>query len=113
MRAGELRHPVLVRRPETVPEQDSTGQVIADWVTVAADKASIEMLRASERFVAAQEYATATHRVRLRYQPAYAAMDASWIVVEGDRVFKLIGPPNNVKERNREIELICEEGPPV
>lgn len=112
MKAGELRHLVVIRRPPTEEDQDSTGQVIGDYVTVAAVKASIQMLSAREKFVSAQDFATATHRIRMRYQPALDAMDASWIVVYDDRVFKLIGPKDNVKERNREIVLLCEEGPP-
>jgi SPP1 family predicted phage head-tail adaptor len=111
--AGEYRHTVVIRRPPTVETQDSTGQVIGGYETVTTAKAKIEMISARERFVAAQEYATATHRISMRYQPALDAMDASWIVAFGDVVYKLIGPKDNVKQRNREIVLLCEEGPPV
>lgn len=112
MRAGPRRHLVLIQRPETDPPQDTAGQVVADWVTVTPAMASIEQLSARERFVSAQEFATATHRVCLYYQVELDGIDANWRVLFGDRVFTLVAPPNNVKERNREIELLCEEGPP-
>lgn len=112
MRAGALRHLVAVQRPATVEMQDTAGQVIGDPVTVASAMASIEQLSARERFVVAQDVATATHRIRVYWAPELAAMDASWSVLFGARVFKLVAPPNNVLERNRELELLCEEGPP-
>lgn len=112
MRAGELRHLVLIQRPATEPLQDSAGQVIDDPVTVASAMASIKQLSARERFVVAQDLATATHRIKLYWTPELDGMDASWSILFGARVFRLVAPPNNVLERNREFELLCDEGPP-
>lgn len=113
MRAGELKDVVAIQRPPTEETQDSTGQPTGTFVTVVTTRAKIELLRATERFTAQQNFATATHRITVRYEPALDAIDATWIVTNGDHVYKLIGPPDLVNHRNRYIVLIAEEGPPV
>lgn len=110
MRAGELRNVVEIQRPPTGEDQDSAGQVIGDPVTVAHAKASIKQLSAREKFGVASFAATATHRLVLRWQPELDAIDSSWRVLFGDRVFEILSH-DNVEERNRVIELICQEGP--
>jgi SPP1 family predicted phage head-tail adaptor len=110
MRSGELRNVVTIQRPATEATQDSTGQIVDVPVTVCQARASIEQLSARERFNEQQLQATATHRLRLRWQPEFAGIDASWRVLFGDRVFEVISH-DNVGERNREIVLICQEGP--
>ena len=110
MKHGELKHKIVIERP--VGAQDSAGQEIMTWHEVATVMASIEQLSARERFVGgAQLQATATHRIRTQYTTALDGMDASWRVLFGIRLFQLVSPQNNVRERNREIELMCTEYP--
>jgi SPP1 family predicted phage head-tail adaptor len=110
MRAGELKHRIDIQEP-AAEVQDSAGQVISGFETVITLLASIEQLSARERFVEAQRLATATHRIVVRYTPALDLLNASWRVLFGERVFQILGH-SNVKERNRDVELLCEEGPP-
>lgn len=108
MRAGTLRHRVTLQSPTGT--RDSYGQRTTTWDDVATVWASIEQLDERERFAAAQLQASATHRVRVRYETALAAINATWRVLFGERVFVLAGPPNNVGERGLTLELLCTEG---
>lgn len=110
MRHGPLKHTILIQRPDGAA-QDSAGQPIVVWIDVASVKASIEQLTARERFVVAQLQATTTHRIRLRYTTALESMDETWRIVFGIRIFQLVGKPDNVRERNREFEIMCVEYP--
>jgi SPP1 family predicted phage head-tail adaptor len=109
MKQGELKRTVVFERP--VAAQDSAGQEIIEWEPVTAAKAKVEQLSTREKFSAAGLYATATHRITTRYVTTLAPMDATWRVWYRGRAFELAGPPNNLKERNRDLELICTELP--
>lgn len=109
MKHGDLRHTVTFQRP--INTQDSTGQAIPTWQNVATVKASIAQLSARERFTVALIEASATTRIRTRYTASLASIDASWRILFGIRIFELVAVPNNVRERNREFELLCVEYP--
>jgi SPP1 family predicted phage head-tail adaptor len=108
MNAGSLRHRVTLQRPSGT--RDSSLERTTTWTDVATVSASIEPLAGREAFLAAQRQASTTHLVTLRHSSILAAMDASWRVVFGDRVFTLDAPPKNVDERGRELQLLCTEG---
>jgi SPP1 family predicted phage head-tail adaptor len=108
MEAGKLRQRVTVQSPTGT--QDAVGERTTTWSDVAEVWASVEPITAREQFLAGQMQASTTHRIRLRYAAALAAMDGSWRVLLGARVFVLTGPPRNIDERNREWELLAVEG---
>lgn len=108
MRAGTLRHLVSVQRPVNV--RDAVGDVQLVWTVVATDWAAIEPLSPRDQILAAQANSTITHKIRLRYQPAYSEMDGSWRVQFGPRFFDIDGYPRNVDERNILLEILCTEG---
>jgi len=87
----------------------SSASIFQDELEV---KASIHALTVHEQFTAAQEHASATHRISFRFRPSLdGRIDGSWRVKFGERIFVLVGLPNNIDERNRELELLCDEGP--
>jgi SPP1 family predicted phage head-tail adaptor len=109
MRAGRLRHRVVLQSPKG--SQDSIGERTTTWTTVASSwPAAIEPLKVSEQFAAAQNHGSTTHRIHIRYDSSIAAMDGSWRVMFGARIFTLDGPPRNFDEKNTTLELLCTEG---
>lgn len=109
MRAGELRHRVTLQSPLIV--RDAVGEGVTTWKSVVTNvPASVEPIEGREQFLAAQRQASISHIVHLRYSPLIGAMDATWRVLFGKRVFTIDAPPKNIGERNREIVLECTEG---
>jgi SPP1 family predicted phage head-tail adaptor len=109
MRAGTLRHTVTLQSP--AGSRDAVGERVTTWTNVAEGvPANIEPISGREQVLAAQLEATTTHIVHLRYASLWAAMDASWRVLFGSRVFTIDAPPKNVGERNWELVLQCTEG---
>ena len=108
MQAGQLRHSVILQSPTGT--LDSVGERSTTWTDVATVRASVEPLSGREEFLAAQRQATTTHRVTVRYATQISAIDASWRVKFGDRVFTIDEPPRNELEKNRQIVLLCTEG---
>jgi SPP1 family predicted phage head-tail adaptor len=109
MRAGKLRHRVTLQSP--TGSRDAVGERVTTWTNVAEDvPAEIEPISGREQFLAAQRQATTSHIVRLRYASMWAAMDASWRVLFGSRVFTIDAPPKNVGESDVELILQCTEG---
>ena len=107
MRAGTLRHRVIVqRRAETT---DAQGGIEESWTTLAYRWASVEPLRGTELFTAQQIEPKTTHRVRLRWdsEPLLSTKDRLQMRDSG-RILN-IGSMLNVDERRREFELTCEE----
>lgn len=108
MRAGTLRHTVTLQSPQTT--RDAVGEQTLSFTTVASVPASIAPISGREQFYAAQRQASTTHILRIRYSSQVAAIDATWRVLFGSRVFSIDAPPRNVDERNEMIELQCTEG---
>lgn len=104
MRAGKLRHEIdLEQYSET---QDGTGDPVKGWTAFASGVwASIDPLTGREAFAAAQVLASVTHRVRLRY---VAGVNSKMRVKYGSRYFRIL-EVKDLEERNRELELLCEE----
>lgn len=110
-RAGAFRHRVTVKRPSANRTKDAGGREVPDYDIVAEDvPARINELAGRSAFIAAQRQSEATHEVGLRYMPALADIEGSWIVEFGTRVFVQDAPARNPGERNRELILTCTEG---
>lgn len=106
--AGALRHRLVIQVEQPVSDGGG-GQGADPWanpVTLATLWGAVEPLRGSERLRAMQIQDSLTHRVTLRYR---AGITTSMRVVFGTRVFN-IRAVINVGERNRVLELLCEEG---
>jgi SPP1 family predicted phage head-tail adaptor len=108
MRAGELRHRVILQRPGGT--NDGFGERMPAWMNVATVYATVAPLSTQERMLGGQLKADTTHTVTIRYSTEIAAIDGSWRVLYGARVLVLNGAPINVDERNITLELPCVEG---
>lgn len=109
MRGGKLSHRVTLQSP--TGSRDAVGERVTTWTSVATGvPADIEPITGREQVLAAQREATTSHIVRIRYASTWAALDASWRVLFGSRVFTIDAPPKNIGERNWEFVLQCTEG---
>lgn len=108
MRGGQLRHSVILQSP--AGSRDSVGERTTTWVDVDTVRASIEPVTASERYIDPQIVGSITHRVRIRYGSEIGAIDGTWRVLFGTRVFTINGPPRDIREKHHSMELLCTEG---
>lgn len=118
MRAGPMRHKVTIQ--EVTETQDSYGQASESWATFATRWASIEPIAGREYFASRTENSEADVRIRLRWDRALVALTTKHRVLytlplldespetSQTRIFD-IEAILNMRERNREIVLMCRE----
>ena len=104
MRAGRMIHTITLERRSS--GQDSTGQPVDTWATLATVRADIQPIKGNEYFAGSGERADITHRSRIWYQAALSTLSAGDRAVFGSRIFDIEGALNP-DERNREIHLMC------
>ncbi len=104
MRAATLRHRVVLQ--SAAATADSGGGGAATWSDDATLWASIEPIKGAERLTAQQLESRLTHRVRLRHR---SGVTTAMRLKFGARIFN-IRAVINPDERNRLLELLCEEG---
>lgn len=107
MRAGQLRHEVVIEQPtETSNEY---GDEITGWTTFDTVFASVEPIRGREYFLAQnvsqEESHQVTHRIRIRY---LSGVLPTFRITWGSRAFD-IHSVLNTEERDIEMELLCTE----
>ena len=107
MRGGSLRHTVIVQSP--TGSRDAVGERVTTWNNVDTVRAAIEPVAASERFIDPQMVGSITHKVRIRYGSEIAAIDSSWRILFGARVFTINGV-RDFFEKHHDLELLCTEG---
>jgi len=107
MDPGKLRHRVTIQQPAH-PTAD--GETTTTWADVAETWAAIEPIAGREYFTATEFRADVTHRVTIRHR---AGMKSTWRLLLGhgatQRVFYPMGPPIDVGERNKWLEMMCRE----
>lgn len=104
MRAGRLRHSVTIENYSE--SRDAYGEPDKSWATYATTWAAIEPLRGDELMVAQQRDPAIKVRIVCRY---VAGVTAAMRVKFGSRYFAIKSVMNR-DERDRELELECEEG---
>ena len=118
MRAGRLKQRiVLQQKASPSPEQDSYGQVIHTWSTVATVWGAIDPITEAsqygfERTLAAQVRAEAEVRITIRYSTDVSGVDTTWRATSGGKNYAIkavIGEELHARE-NRTIQLLCSEG---
>ena len=107
MRSGKLRHSVILQSP--TGSRDSVGERTTTWTDVDTVRASITPVKADERYIDPQIKGSITHRLRIRYGSEIAAIDSTWRVSFGSRIFTINGV-RDIEERKHDIELLCTEG---
>lgn len=105
MQAGELRHKLDIEMERNL--QDSYGQTTQEWVVFYSGLwASIEPLSGKEYFSSQQVNAEISHRIKIRYR---AGIKPNMRVKFGDARYFNIVSVMDIKERHREIHLMCTE----
>lgn len=110
MQAGLLCKRLVLQQRSTA--QDGTyGQQVIAWTTIATVWGQVESLSGAQLNKAQSIYNNVTHRVTVRYQTLLADIKqvGSYRILLGSRIFD-VGASLNVDERNRTVELLCEEG---
>lgn len=103
MQAGKLRHRLTLE--EATDTLNARGEAVPAWSTVTTLWGAIDPLSGREGFEARQLYASASHRIRLRYR---AGIVPKMRLTKGARVFE-IDAILNVDERNRELVCLATE----
>ena len=110
MRAGRLKNRVLLQNH--TESKSSTGFPTKTWATVLTVWAAIEAQRGQESESADELVATLRTNIILRYSSALSAIDATWRVKFGTRIFSIVSVilPADRPGNNAMIELECVEG---
>lgn len=102
--AGHLRHGIRVQSVSSTT--DTGGGRVPVWIDYALTHASITPVSGREQISGGKVQASMTHRITLRWIPG---VTAKMRVLFGTRVFN-VRAVRNLDERNRWLELLCEEG---
>jgi len=106
MRAGKLRHKVLLQQRTDTPDA-TTGAPAATWASITNPNewAAVEPLTGREYHEARARNSEVDHRIRIRYRSGITTKNS---VLWGTRRFD-IQAVLNVEERSRELHLMCKE----
>lgn len=104
MRAGRLRHRIVLEQPTTT-RSAATGEPVDTWTIFASRHAEVRPLNGRAYFAARQHAADVTHEVELRY---LAGVDRTMRVSYDGRVLE-IESVIDLGERRRELLLMCRE----
>ena len=102
--AGRRRHKVVIQK-DTGTTTDAYGEKTPSWVTHATVFASVEPVTARE-ILTQKVTGNTTHTVKTVH---VAGVTADMRIKFGDRYLYLSAPPIDVRERGRELEMLCEE----
>ena len=104
MRAGALRHLVTIQSP--VKTKDS-GIVVTTWVDQGECRASIEVMKSYDKAAAQTTMPGADVTITMRW---VSWLQSNMRIVRGNTVYSILGQPNNIDGRNRELILTCQSG---
>lgn len=106
--SGRLRQRVTLQA--ATETADGYNQPIQTWSDVATFWAEVSPLTGNEAVNVKQIWATATHKVRLRYQGSSISFSPTrrFVLVKDGRILNIVNA-NNVEERNRAYEILCQE----
>jgi SPP1 family predicted phage head-tail adaptor len=106
MNAGTLRHKCTIQTPTTTK---TNGASTTTWATFKSGvMASIEQLKGFNRANAQAVWPGADYAINMRYIPG--VLGNMRIVDENGMIYSILGQPNDVDGRHREIILTCESG---
>ncbi len=107
MRAGKLRHQVIIQRLVAgSPQQKPSGEPDTSWTTYLTVSASVEPVTGREPFLAQEHLSEVDTKIRIRYRDG---ITADMRVSFGSRYYN-IRAILNFEERNRELLLLCSQG---
>jgi SPP1 family predicted phage head-tail adaptor len=103
MEIGKLRHRVQIQSYSEM--QDSTHKTLKTWATTHTVWADINPVKGLVTFDTKQIGEGVTHKIIIRYQPYITS--ENWVYFNSRRFrIRLV---LNIQERNRFLELLCEE----
>ena len=105
MRAGALRHKIVIESPTTTK---TNGVSTSAWATFATVQASIEMLKGFDRANAQVTWPGADYTIGIRYIPGVTTIMR--IVDEDGMIYSILGQPEDVDKRHREIVITAQSG---
>jgi SPP1 family predicted phage head-tail adaptor len=106
MRAGRLSNKVKFQR--AVETANSFGEMIKTWEDIVEAWASVDPMRGGERFAALQVQANIDTRITVRWQSALSTLGPADRIVFGKKIYD-IRAIINVHERNKELQIMCQE----
>ncbi len=102
MRAGKLRHTVVIER--STFGQDDAGEPILIWDAIEVVAASVEPLTGREYYAAQSLQSEVTTKIRMRYLPGILPSDRITHGTMAYDVLEVIDP----EMRNIELVLMCK-----
>lgn len=103
MRAGLLRHKITIQR--ATETQSAAGALSTTWATFATVWSEIEPITGREFFAQKIIQGEITHKITIRY---LSGVVPKMRIIYGSRTFD-IEQVMNVRERNKEMALMCKE----
>lgn len=103
MKARNLKHKVVFQ--EQTEGKNSFGEVLNTWNDVLTCRVSINTISGKETYLSNQNYSTLSHKIWCRYS---SLINSKQKILFGTREFKILAVLN-VKEANKELEILCEE----
>ena len=104
MASGPLNRQITLQYPTKV--SDGMGGFTQAWVDAATVWAKISTLRSDEALIAMQTTGTAIHNVIIRYR---TDVKSSWRIKYGNRYWNIIGPPIDVNQEHRYLDIKAKE----
>jgi SPP1 family predicted phage head-tail adaptor len=112
VRAGRLRHRLIIERPE--PTRDGSGDEIPGWVPLATVWAAIEPIKGKELTGGNQILAEMDTLIVIRWSPQVDAITAKYRLrhaeVRNPTIYNIAGPPAHVNLGQREIHIPAKSG---
>lgn len=103
MNARSLRHKIIFQ--EQTQTKNMFGEVESTFSNVLTTFASINTISGKEQFLSNQNFATLSHKLRVRYS---SLINSKQQILFGTRVFKILAVLN-IFEKNKELEILVEE----
>lgn len=108
MQSGKIRKKARLERPDLTKDPALGGNFV-EYEPVIETKIGIEPMTSQDRFFNQQNAPDAKLVVRWRFHKEIDVQEG-WRFIVGNRILKIIGK-QNVNERNREWEFLCDENP--
>ena len=98
------KHRLTIQKSKRV--SDGEGGFVVEWIDLKKVWATVKPVNAYEKMKYGSKADEISHIVNMRYDPT---IKSSYRFNYNNRILEIQGPPINVDELNRELEIICLE----
>jgi len=98
------KHRITIQHKTRV--SDGEGGFIVDWVDLKEIWATVKPLKSYEKMQYMKIGEEVSHKVSMRYDPS---IKSNHRIEFNHRILEIKGPPINVDEANKELQLTCIE----